>query len=261
MGTQKSIRRYRAIADQIIQRITSGVYCAGDRLPSERDLVDELGVSRPTLREAIIALEIMGYVAVRERSGIYVLGPEHAHPEVDLGIGTFELLEARRVVEADVAAIAAGNITNDQLYQLREYIDRQIKGQDEKSDLFESADRLFHTAIAEATGNGALIFMVDALWNFRRESDIWRILDQHSGVEAMRERAIDDHVKIYAALELRDPAASARAMADHIQHNIDWRLAGSLRDNPVSDADRRTQLRLRVDREKRRTAGAATKRT
>ncbi len=247
---KKNFRRYREIADRIVDRIVSGEYAAGDRLPAERELVEQFAVSRPTLREAIIALEIMGYVAVRGGSGIYVVGTGQTAPEVDLGIGTFELLEARKLIESGVAAIAAGGATPEQIVQLRLHIEQQVQGQEEGSDLFDIADRRFHTHIAEMTGNSALIYIVEQLWNFRRESDIWRILDERSDAYSTRARAIEDHVKIFAALEARDPESARSAMEAHMQNNIDWRLNSALQVPAVSDADRRTRLRLRLDRER-----------
>ncbi len=247
---KKSFRRYREIADRIVDRIASGEYAAGARLPAERELVEEFGVSRPTLREAIIALEIMGFVAVRGGSGIYVIGSRQTVPEVDLGIGTFELLEARKTVESGVAAIAAGDATSEQLAQLRQFIEQQVKGHEEGTDLFDIADRRFHTYIAEMTGNSALLYIVEQLWNFRRDSDIWRILDERSDAHLMQARAIEDHVKIFAALEARDPDRARSAMQEHMQNNIEWRLNNALQVPAVSDSDRRTRLRLRLDQER-----------
>lgn len=249
MPSQRTFRRYRAIAEELARRIADGEYGAGERLPSERELVEELKVSRPTLREALIALEIMGYVAVRGGSGIYVTETGQPQPEVDLGIGTFELLEARKIIEADIAKIAAQTVSNEQLMELREVIEQQIKGFDQDNRVFETADRRFHVLIAEATDNSALAFVVEELWKFRRASDIWRLIDARSDVDSLRSRAIEDHIRICAALEARDPNRAFDAMHQHMQNNIDWRLSKSLHVPAVSDTDRRTQLRLRLERE------------
>ncbi|HEX3063454.1 MAG TPA: GntR family transcriptional regulator, partial [Usitatibacter sp.] len=90
-------RLYRQIADQIAALIERGEYGPGQRLPPERDLAKQLGVSRPSVREALIALEVEGYVEVRVGSGVYVLGPRHgpaAHP-LPADSGPFELIRAR----------------------------------------------------------------------------------------------------------------------------------------------------------------------
>jgi len=248
MQSKRNYRRYREIADKIAQRIVAGDYVAGDRLPSERDLVEQLGVSRPTLREALIALEIMGYVKVRGGSGIYVVGSQPTQPEIDLGVGTFELLEASKIIEADVAGIAAKNISGEQLVTLHSFIEHRVKGYEQDSGLFDAADREFHTLIAKATGNSALHFVVEELWKFRRESDIWLMLDERFDIQPLKARAIDDHIKIHAALEAHDADGAFHAMSAHIQYNIDWRL-GEV--PAVSDTDRRTQVRLRLERERK----------
>ena len=112
-------RLYRQIADQIRELIRAGEFVAGARLPPERDLAKQLGVSRPSVREALIALEVEGLVEVRIGSGIYVLGPgvkpEEDEPgaggavrtEVHALAGPFELMRARYTIESECAALAA----------------------------------------------------------------------------------------------------------------------------------------------------------
>src|SRR6516164_4645395 len=110
-------RLYRQIADQIRGLIRSGEYAAGARLPPERDLAKQLGVSRPSVREALIALEVEGMVEVRIGSGIYVLagGSEHPRTEPEAAAGPFELLRARYVIESECAALAAKSAKKTQL--------------------------------------------------------------------------------------------------------------------------------------------------
>ncbi len=249
MSVSTQYRRYRAIADKITGRIKAGEYAVGARLPSERELADEFGVSRPTLREALIALEIMGFVAVRGGSGVYVAEPGEQHSDRDPGFGTFELLEARKIIEADVAAIAARTITSDQLVEIRQQLELQMKDLEEKGRFSYEEDMRFHTLIAEGTGNGALYYVVEQLWHFRRESDIWRVIDERTDMKALQVRAIEDHVRIFNALEARDGEAAYDAMRSHMQHNIDWRLSDILDIPAVSDKDRRSKLRLLQDRD------------
>ena len=249
MPARTKYRRYREIADLIARRIGAGIYATGERLPSERELVEELGVSRPTLREALIALEIMGHLDIRGGSGIYVVDGADQHAARDLGIGTFELLEARKIIEADVAAIAARYIDNDQARRLRHLVEQQIKGLEEDSGLFDAADKDFHIFIAEISGNGALLHVIEELWKFRQESDIWRMIDKRADAYSLRGRAVEDHIRITSAMEARDPDASFKAMSQHIQNNLDWRLSNILDVPALSDKDRRTKLRLRLARE------------
>jgi len=104
-------RLYRQIADQLAQLIASGEFPAGTRLPAERELATTLGVSRTSVREAIISLEMSGLVEVRVGTGIFVLAAREAAPRagVDAGPGPFELLSARKLVEGEIAALAARN--------------------------------------------------------------------------------------------------------------------------------------------------------
>src|SRR5256886_16710896 len=111
-------RLYRQIADQIAALIEKGEYGKGQRLPPERDLARQLGVSRPSVREAPIALEVEGLVEVRIGSGIYVLGPRadgEAGTPVHAALGPFELLRARGIIESECAALAAKHAKRPQI--------------------------------------------------------------------------------------------------------------------------------------------------
>ncbi|RRH91020.1 GntR family transcriptional regulator, partial [Mesorhizobium tamadayense] len=101
-------RLYRQVADQLRQLIDSGEFAVGDRLPTERELADQLRISRPTVREALIALEVEGRIRIRVGSGIYVTDrPNAAASEAETDEGPFELLRAREFVEGAIAAEAA----------------------------------------------------------------------------------------------------------------------------------------------------------
>ena len=102
------LRLYRQIAGQIAALIDSGEFPVGSRLPAERELATLLGVSRTSVREAIISLEIGGRVDVRVGTGIFVAGNASRVPDAgDAGPGPFELLAARKLVEGEIAALAA----------------------------------------------------------------------------------------------------------------------------------------------------------
>src|SRR5450432_2027828 len=102
-------RLYRQIADQIRTLVRSGEFTPGERLPPERDLARQLGVSRPSLREALIALEIETLLDVRVGSGIYVTQPDEPRRNAELAgaSGPFEVIRARRLIEGECAALAA----------------------------------------------------------------------------------------------------------------------------------------------------------
>src|SRR4051812_11590393 len=119
-------RLYRQIADQIAALIEKGEYGKGERLPPERDLARQLGVSRPSVREALIALEVEGYVEVRVGSGVYVLGarPAGVAEALPADSGPFELIKARWLIEAECAALAAKHATKAQVRAMEEALDQ-----------------------------------------------------------------------------------------------------------------------------------------
>src|SRR5437763_16896618 len=161
-------RLYRQIADQIRTLIRSREFAAGTRLPPERDLARQLGVSRPSVREALIALEVEGMVEVRIGSGIYVLVASDtlAVNGPDATARPFELLRARYVIESECAALAAKSAKKAHVHAREDALAEMER---EMSDARQPlpADRLFHLRVAEATGNGALVAVVKMLWEER----------------------------------------------------------------------------------------------
>src|SRR5690348_13515148 len=111
-----SNRLYQHVARELVAAIAAGRYAIGDRLPAERELALEFDVSRPTVREAIIALEAQGLVEVRLGSGAYVR--QIPGQPIGFGITAFEVVEARLLVEGEGAALAAAQITDDELETL-----------------------------------------------------------------------------------------------------------------------------------------------
>src|SRR6185437_8005328 len=161
-------KRYQVVAGEVAKAIRNGVYSAGQRLPSERDLADQFGVSRPTVREAMIALDIQGLVESRHGSGIYVRASVPREPESsELDIGAFELTEARRLFEGETAALAAATITDEEIRELEKLL-KEIKEENKRKVPGERADRAFHLAIAKATRNSAIVGVVEQLWDLRQ---------------------------------------------------------------------------------------------
>jgi GntR family transcriptional regulator, uxu operon transcriptional repressor len=222
------VRLYRQIAGQIATLIDNGEFAAGSRLPAERELAVLLGVSRTSVREALISLEIAGRVEVRVGTGIFVRRPAGASRGMpatgqvaagaanglDVGTGPFELLAARRLIEGEIAALAARRIRKGEIAALQDTIDRMhMHGDDfEQRD---AADRAFHVAIAEATGNGSFALVVHALWEQRR-GELWTRIEKHFHTTALREKTLADHAAIVAALAAHDSDAARAAMHRHL---------------------------------------------
>nr|AGU12228.1 FCD domain [uncultured organism] len=220
----ENVKLYRRIADSIAEAIESGQYKLGDRLPTERELAEQFGVSRPTLREAMIALEMLGMIEARHGLGIYVTGdvrpitPASAEPAFE--IGAFELIEARRLFEGEAAALAATAITDEQIRELEALMERMAREEEIQG---EDADREFHMVIARASGNGAIIATIENLWDWRNRSALARnILTRARGMGL--EPRIVEHRRVFEALKAHDPAAARQAMRDHLERVIDHLL-------------------------------------
>ncbi|MEO7811233.1 MAG: FadR/GntR family transcriptional regulator [Usitatibacter sp.] len=212
-------RLYRQIADQIAALIERGEYSAGARLPPERDLAKQLGVSRPSVREALIALEVEGYVEVRVGSGVYVLGPRAAPKANEVlaeDSGPFELIRARWLIEAECAALAARHGTKAQVRAIEEAL-HEMEAAREKNVVPLTADRQFHLRIAEASGNSALALVVKTLWD-QRTGPLFLRLEHHYDTPALWSVAIREHREIVVAIAGKDPAAARKAMRAHMNH-------------------------------------------
>lgn len=215
---------YQQVAGAIASAITDGQYPVGSRLPSERDLAEEFGVSRPTVREAMIALEIRGLVEARHGSGIYVMeGAEAGAPPLDLDIGAFELTEARRLFEGEACALAASVITDEELAELETILADMVGENSLATSIGEQADRRFHLTIARATRNTAILMVVETLWDIRYRSPLCAAMLTRARQVGVRP-LIEDHREILDALIQRDPAAARQVMRAHLGRVIDGLL-------------------------------------
>ncbi len=214
---------YQQVADSVADAIHRGDFAPGQRIPSERELADEFKVSRPTIREAMIALEVTGMVRSRHGSGIFVAdNPPLDAPMIGLDIGAFELTEARRLFEAEACALAAVSITDEEIATL----DRLIGDMDRENQQHvsgEHADREFHLTIARATRNSAVVDVVESLWDARYRSPLCRHMLERARAVGVVPR-IDEHQTILAALRERNPKAARKAMRDHLARVIDGLL-------------------------------------
>jgi DNA-binding FadR family transcriptional regulator len=211
-------RLYRQIADQIAALIEKGEYGAGRRLPPERDLAKQLGVSRPSVREALIALEVEGYVEVRVGSGVYVLGPRPAARSEPLPTdsGPFELIRARWMIESECAALAAKSATRAQIRAMEEALE-QMEADRDKGTMPLVHDRIFHLRLAEASGNSALALVVKVLWD-QRTGPLFLRLEHHFDTPGLWTIAIKEHRDIVAAIARHDVAGARAAMRRHMDH-------------------------------------------
>ena len=211
-------RLYRQIADQIRTLIRSGEFTPGSRLPPERDLARQLGVSRPSVREALIALEVEGLVEVRIGSGIYVRAPADgdARDPPEALAGPFELLRARYVIESECAALAAKSAKRAQLRAIEDALDNMDREMDNARQPLPG-DRLFHLRIAEATGNSALTHIIRLLWD-ERGGELFQRLEHHYDSPQLWRAAIAEHRAVLASIAAHDVAGARSAMQRHLDH-------------------------------------------
>ena len=214
LQTVEPRRLYRQIAEQIANLIAAGEFAPGARLPAERELAALLGVSRTSVREAIISLEIAGLVEVRVGTGIFVAAPATTpHSGADKGPGPFELLNARKLIEGEIAALAAAHARASDIAALKDAVERMNKHVDDFA-IREETDREFHLSVARATGNGSLELVVEGLWNQRAE--LWGRIQQHFHTESLARQTIRDHSAILAAIAKGDADAARAAMHRHL---------------------------------------------
>ncbi len=225
-------RLYRLIAEQIAHLIDSGEYQPGSRLPPERTLATQLNVSRPTVREALIALEVEGRVEIRGGAGVFILDrPETAVPagaavpqsETNLPVpGPFEVLHARNLIEPEVAALAAKNATAEHISAMAQALGEMVCCS-ASDPMNVEYDRRFHHILAEASGNGALVQMMHALWAMRTNPLYLRLQD-HFHNEPIWQRAILEHREIFEAVRMGDAKNARAAMQRHLK-NMKTRFA------------------------------------
>lgn len=214
MANKSQERLYKDVAKALMAEIAAGVFPVGSRLPAERDLAIQYKVSRPTVREAIIALEVRGLVEVRVGSGAYVTEASDEQRKQSFDVSAIELTEARLLIEAETAALAATLVDDEELAELEQIV-RQIEAENLAPGGTEEADAAFHHALAAITRNHALIDAVDRLWELRRTSPEAALLHEKARTANVKP-VVDEHSRIVDALRDRDPAAARNAMRDHL---------------------------------------------
>jgi len=214
-------RLYRHVAGELRALIGKDGYAAGSRLPPERQLALALKVSRPSVREALIALEVEGWIEVRMGSGIYVCdrnreqNADTAQQDQDKDPpGPLELLRARALVEGEVAALAAGMANRTQIAGLEEAV-RQMEAEAAGGAVPLHGDRLFHLRLARITGNSTLVRVVAELFD-QRSNPLSSRLGEHLEHSASWRAAVREHRQVILALQCRDPAAARKAMQRHM---------------------------------------------
>ncbi|MGC7870817.1 FadR/GntR family transcriptional regulator [Desulfosporosinus sp. SYSU MS00001] len=217
----KTQKIYEQIVDQISQLVIDGHLKPGDRLPSERELVERFKVSRSSIREAVSALELMGLIEVRSGEGMYIRQVNVDSVVAPLAWMLFiekdsdlELYEARKVLEVQAAGLAAERAEEDEIAEMHKYLElMRTDLQLERTG--EEADHHFHYSIAKATHNKILIRLMNTI------SDTMRITlktsrDILASDKNKPQRLYDEHFAIYEAIRLHDIEQAQKLMLDHL---------------------------------------------
>ncbi len=208
-------RLYQRIADEIARLIETGVFKPGERLPAERELAQQMQVSRASLREALSSLELSGQVEIRLGSGVYVkTGVRRKVQSAAARTSPFDVLRARRLIESEAAALAARHATPAQIRRMTQTFESLAK--DMRANRTKSAaDREFHLCIARASGNSALALVVERLWAEGGQALDVR-MEELFVTRGRKRDNIAEHRAVLDAIRSGDATAARRAMRTHL---------------------------------------------
>ncbi len=217
----RAVRKSR-ISEEIIEQvrdlIVSGQMKPGDRLPAERELAQQLNVGRSTVREAIRVMESMGLLTVRAGEGTFLVastGETHADSVTKAFLLSWDnqhnFFEVRRVIEPDLAALAARRATPEQIEKMRALLAEQ-EAEIRRGGNGMKADTAFHDLLAEASGNEVLVRIMDGLMDRLHETRESSLRTAGRPAQSLRQ-----HRRILAAIEARDPKAAEKRMVEHLR--------------------------------------------
>jgi GntR family transcriptional repressor for pyruvate dehydrogenase complex len=217
-------KSYEQITDEIKRNIVGGTLTPGQKLPSTKQLADDYGVGRSTVREALSALKAMGLIDIRHGEGCYV----RHHEANEIGMPTFdsmlisrdtvlELMEARKSLEVSNAALAAGKRTHDDLRKLESILGDMGRSLGEEKQS-ERTDLQFHQTLAEATGNSIMQQLLNSISSqmeaaIRETRRLWMYSDA-----SVAKRLWKEHHAIFDAVSAMNPKLAERRMRTHLDH-------------------------------------------
>jgi len=212
---------YMEIVEQIQDLIKQGKLKPGDKLPAERILADKLGVSRPPLREALSALEILGIIESRGGKGNFIkesfdsTSYAYQFKKLEQEESPFELLEARKIVETEIAGLAAEKATPEEVKKIEETLNKMRNVLNDITQAMEF-DREFHVAIAKAAHNSVLFQVMNYLAGGLRE-ELWINLKKKSWYLPGRpQKYLEEHTQLLEAIKKGDKEVARRTMHDHL---------------------------------------------
>jgi len=217
----KAIRHTKVsdeIVNQVKNQISEGILKPGDRLPPERELVKEFGVSRPSLREALNTLVAMGFLEIKgKRTFIKSLASESVQNPLSLLIKAdtqkiFDLIEVRKAIEAWGAFLAAQRATEEDIKQLETIIE-EMKKAFEEGQSWEKQDADFHLSIAQATHNTIQTHVMSTIYDLLRES-MAKVFKDRAKVKKL----LDHHQRIFNAIKNHSPDKAREKTLEHLNY-------------------------------------------
>ena len=217
----KTKKVYMKIVEQVQDLIKGGKLKPGDKLPPEHILAEKFGTSRPSVREALSALEILGVIESRGGKGNFIKDSlnsplyERRFRELEEEESPFELLEARKAVETEIAGLAAEKATSEEIRGIEEALDRMKNALNDIPRLMES-NRQFHIAIAKAAHNSILFQMMHYLADGLKES-LWVNIKRKSwALPGHPQKYLEEHTKLLEAIKKGDKEAARKIMYNHL---------------------------------------------
>lgn len=224
------LRLYEELAQRIIDFAAHTGLKPGDRLPTERELSERMEVSRATVRQATVALEVQGIVEVRHGDGIYLQRTDGAKELIrdllDRRQRLPEILEARETIECKLAELAARRRTDEDIEAIRAAL-TDMEDQIAAGEIGTEGDAAFHGAVAGAAKNSLLLHLMEVIAPAIHETRVESLSEAGRPRESLRA-----HQGIAAAIERGQPRAAAAAMRKHLKSVADVRI---LRWKPVTD--------------------------
>jgi GntR family transcriptional regulator, transcriptional repressor for pyruvate dehydrogenase complex len=215
-------RLYEQVAEQILGWVRESGLRAGDRLPPERELATRLGVSRATVSQALVAMEVVGVVAVRHGDGTVLVESAGTSKVVDAlrrhARQLPEIIEAREALESKLAGLAAVRRTGQDLARIDEALETMAADIHSGGRGVEG-DELFHAAVTVAGHSGLLERLMGEISDLVRETRIESLSQPGRPAESL-----EGHRRIAAAIRDQDPAAAATAMREHVERVSDVAL-------------------------------------
>nr|WP_285866943.1 FadR/GntR family transcriptional regulator [Mesobacillus maritimus] len=218
-----SNKLYIQIYNQILSEIQSGSFKIGDKLPAERELCEQFGVSRAPIRQALSALELNGFIYSRQGEGVYVKNDQPtAHSTFVLeAISPEDIVEARMTLEPLIAKYAAKRATAEDLENLRSTI-KKMEEETNQGIYVPETDEQLHNGIAKASHNDLYVNFMAAISNAMKQQKMWKfILDRTVTRADYREVNFNEHKELIEAIEQHDEAEAERLMTDHMQNLYD----------------------------------------